>query len=115
MTPKEVRQLWVKALRSGEYQQGTNCLRTDDGKYCCLGVLTDLAVKNGVIPNFRGEGNGHNKVLTLPVMTWAGLRSSSGCYGDAREKSLSSDNDKGCGFKNLADIIESEPSAFCSI
>lgn len=29
---------WVKALRSGEYQQTTANLVTDDG-FCCLGVL----------------------------------------------------------------------------
>ena len=33
---------WVKALRSGEYQQGRGCLRSRDDKFCCLGVLCDL-------------------------------------------------------------------------
>ncbi len=37
---------WSKALRSGEYKQGRNQLRTPsvEGKrsYCCLGVLADL-------------------------------------------------------------------------
>jgi len=38
---------WVAALRSGEYQQGRNFLRTDEG-FCCLGVLCDLAAKAGI-------------------------------------------------------------------
>jgi hypothetical protein len=38
---------WVAALRSGEYQQGRNFLRTDEG-FCCLGVLCDLAAKASI-------------------------------------------------------------------
>ena len=33
---------WVKALRSGKYTQGQDCLRGKDDKFCCLGVLCDL-------------------------------------------------------------------------
>jgi len=48
-----VRAQWCAALRSGDYQQGEGQLRaadedTGDYKYCCLGVLTDLAAKAGV-------------------------------------------------------------------
>lgn len=32
---------WLVALRSGEYKQITNYLKTPDG-YCCIGVLCDL-------------------------------------------------------------------------
>lgn len=39
---------WVAALRSGEYKQATGRLRTPEG-WCCLGVLTDLAIKKGLI------------------------------------------------------------------
>lgn len=39
---------WVDALRSGEYDQGTGQLRKD-GKFCCLGVLTDLCIKEGLV------------------------------------------------------------------
>lgn len=34
---------WLKALRSGEYEQGAQYLKTPDGAFCCLGVLCDLA------------------------------------------------------------------------
>lgn len=43
----DVKAKWVEALRSGEYKQGKGVLE-QEGKFCCLGVLCDLAVKNGV-------------------------------------------------------------------
>jgi len=36
---KDVKDMWVTALRSGEYQQGKLSLKTGSGAYCCLGVL----------------------------------------------------------------------------
>lgn len=39
---------WAEALESGEYEQGVgNLRRLDDGapRYCCLGVLSDLYIK----------------------------------------------------------------------
>lgn len=44
----EVKTLWLEALRSGRYEQGEKNLERD-GKFCCLGVLCDLAVQAGVI------------------------------------------------------------------
>lgn len=43
--PKRIKDRWVKALRSGEYTQGADCLYSDNGgqkNYCCLGVLGKL-------------------------------------------------------------------------
>lgn len=45
-TRKQVIKLWIKALRSGEYKQTTQSLRDSKG-FCCLGVLCDLARKDG--------------------------------------------------------------------
>lgn len=45
-TRKQVFKLWVKALRSGEYKQSEGSLKNKDG-FCCLGVLCDLAAKDG--------------------------------------------------------------------
>lgn len=51
---KPVIEKWVEALESGNYSQGSGYLSKKNafGKqvYCCLGVLCDLAVKEGVIP-----------------------------------------------------------------
>lgn len=41
----DVKQKWLEALRSGDYQQGKNVLRSSFGPantYCCLGVLCDI-------------------------------------------------------------------------
>jgi hypothetical protein len=38
---------WVAALRSGYYQQSKHTLRSAVG-FCCLGVLCDLAVQQGI-------------------------------------------------------------------
>jgi len=39
---KELKEKWLAALRSGKYQQGYTYLSAH-GKYCCLGVLCDIA------------------------------------------------------------------------
>jgi len=44
----EIKERWVKALRSGDYIQGKGALRRTEGgihKYCCLGVLCDILAK----------------------------------------------------------------------
>ncbi len=40
----EIKKLWTEALRSGEYKQGSGFLRKENN-FCCLGVLTDLFLK----------------------------------------------------------------------
>lgn len=84
----DIKAQWVAALRSGEYEQGKGVLREIDndgtlGGYCCLGVLCDLAVKAGVIPEptIKTYDHGPKEVLydeadaILPssVAEWAGL------------------------------------------
>ncbi len=41
---QEIKEKWVAALESGEYQQARKCLNDGTG-FCCLGVLTDLFIK----------------------------------------------------------------------
>jgi len=41
----ELKNKWLAALRSGDYVQG-NTFLLKDGKYCCLGVLCELAAKD---------------------------------------------------------------------
>lgn len=43
--PKNIKDKWVAALRSGDYKQGREWLVVDD-KYCCLGVLCDVVKDN---------------------------------------------------------------------
>ena len=110
---RDVQARWVAALRSGEYPQTTGCLRDADG-YCCLGVLTDLAVKDGV----GGWGTDFDPSLGfLPrlVVEWAGLAVSNPNLtgvidgddtGDSYPASAS--NDDGVPFSTIADAIEAQ-------
>lgn len=109
---------WVEALRSGEYQQGTKFL-CKDGKYCCLGVLCDLAVKEGIVkfddmvePEVRYFG-GNCDVLPQAVQSWVGLKNALGAYdtyfafGTIMQDSLASLNDvEMLKFNEIADFIE---------
>jgi hypothetical protein len=45
-----VKKAWTEALRSGRYTQGRETLRSNYDKFCCLGVLCELATAQGVIP-----------------------------------------------------------------
>lgn len=38
---KKLKHKWLKALRSGKYEQGQGFLERDN-KFCCLGVLCDI-------------------------------------------------------------------------
>lgn len=101
---------WVEALRSGKYKQGTiNLCRNN--KYCCLGVLCEIAIENGLdISRVDNNGNiafdGDFGGITKKVQEWIGIPSSLGIYSG---RALSSDNDQGKTFQEIADIIESEP------
>jgi len=43
---QDIKQRWIDALRSGQYQQGVGCLRNAQNQFCCLGVLCDLYVED---------------------------------------------------------------------
>jgi hypothetical protein len=63
-----VKKAWVKELESGKYIQGHTHLHSH-GRHCCLGVLCEIAVKQGVIKKYEG-------ILGRPpkeVIEWAGL------------------------------------------
>lgn len=52
MNPKlnpEVKAEWLKRLRSGEYTQGGGKLRDGLNRYCCLGVLCDIAADADIL------------------------------------------------------------------
>lgn len=120
LTPKEVRKLWVEALESGKYKQGKMCLkRTDEegDRYCCLGVLCDLAAKHGICGEFRDDYAGNwvfdYKKYAPPtsVLNWAGLESDIGIFGSygPQQSSLAGINDNSSDFSAVIEIIKSEP------
>jgi len=106
----QIKQKWVSALRSGEYQQTQKRLRTEDG-FCCLGVLCDLYIKeNNVEWNLANDGHTYefqdNKsILPSSVMEWAGVERHNPDINNGTE-TLAGLNDTGCTFEQIADLIE---------
>lgn len=45
----ELKAKWIEALRSGKYEQGNRFLQSVDHKFCCLGVLCEVAGMVGSI------------------------------------------------------------------
>src|SRR5438034_10523444 len=113
---KAARKLWVKALRRGEYRKVKGTLHRE-GKFCCLGVLCYLAVKAKVIEPFNLESLywGDSLALHRAVMAWVGLADAIGSYEESGANlSLAAlndgaDNKRALTFKQIADVIESEP------
>lgn len=117
---KEIKDRWVKALRSGDYPQGKEAL-AQDGKFCCLGVLCDLAAKAGVVKEYTydyGRGptvvygaEGTTALLPKEVMKWAGLNTPGPHINES--ESLTGMNDTfGADFNTIADAIENTPDGW---
>lgn len=119
---KDVIRKWVDALRSGEYRQGDGGLRDENDKFCCLGVLCDLAEKEKVIEEpslscsnyYYAYGDEDNDV-TLPyeVRSWSGLEDCDPTLIDPTHEndegySAAALNDDGKTFAELADLIEAK-------
>lgn len=99
---------WVSALRSGQYQQGQSYMRSEDNKYCCLGVAMDLAIANGVVckPDW-----GKTSITPSAVNDWFGVRGSGGLNDHLNHlnrvgHSPANMNDVGISFAEIADKIE---------
>lgn len=83
MNPK-IKEQWIRALRSGDYLQGQETLRSpkiiydEDNDYhmevtfCCLGVLCDLYAKEGR-PDFWDTIPYDTSFPPANVLEWAGL------------------------------------------
>lgn len=117
----DVKAKWVTALRSGEFEQGTDYLNNEE-KFCCLGVLSELAVRDGVIAppthvesSWKDEGHatglaydGQRHHLPESVAEWAGL--SDGDLWDQNpyvgDETVADLNDGGASFPEIADLIE---------
>ena len=122
---KQVKKIWLAALKSGKYLQGQGSLRSKaqrrggcDG-YCCLGVLCDLYIshKNKTaswrLPGLKDDGlfgfnanrgNDEFSLMALPpaaVTGWA-------CLTIENQMDLTdiNDQDRVPGSKNFAEVIQ---------
>lgn len=107
-TPEEVMELWIEALRSGEYKQAKERLKSQSGEFCCLGVLCDLATKDGG-PQWEKDDYG--------VWIYAGecicdppdyITEYLGITSKERLCLILMNDDENKSFKQIADYIEQE-------
>lgn len=133
---KEIADLWTAALRGGKYEQATgqlvriDCTSGEVVGHCCLGVLCEIAIEQGVDveklgpkkeEGFDDDGEIYHQytdvsfddsdaLLPLSVQSWAGMRSSDGTIGldalDDLVETLTALNDNGKTFLEIADVIE---------
>lgn len=123
---KEIKEKWVKALRSGKFPQSTMALKrvTEKGEgYCCLGVLCEVFRKEtgkgewvrsdmAERVDFLVEGHTETNFLPRAVMEWAGLSMSdpelepSSQYVVEGDMTASMANDKvKLTFAEIADLV----------
>lgn len=113
---------WVEALRSGKYKQGRGQLATmlsspAERAYCCLGVLCELAVDDGVIQRTEPDCgcctatryDGETGLPTAAVREWAGVDDWVVRVDDGQKEGLAHINDEYQeDFATIAGLIEKE-------
>ena len=119
---REIARRWVEALRSGEYAQTKGRLQRvvpgDHGEpegFCCLGVLCELAVADGVIPpairsDLLGTGMygkiGVNSTLPDEVQEWAGVEVADPRLEPTQTTASDLNDNEGKTFEELAEAIK---------
>lgn len=118
---------WVENLRSGKFEQGKAALRSNDNKYCCLGVLCET-IKEEMGISWQSNANGFGyyfddryDILPYSVVNYCGIPGSTGDLkieyitdeindsgGHEAYTSLTELNDHGLSFLDIANIIEHE-------
>lgn len=120
---ERIKDLWIKALRSGKYEQGVGYLQTLDGKYCCLGVLCDIMDPNSwevtklgntsCVGHRLGEDADTGRGMFIPaesIIAEAGIPAGVDCREDSYRDPLEILTDMNDGpistFDEIADWIE---------
>jgi hypothetical protein len=108
----EIKDLWINALESGEFEQGRGALNRN-GEFCCLGVLCELAYRSGVLVKKEKaksdyvnivKYDGMDTYLPNSVEQWAGIDSSQ--WESIQMSRLIRLNDSGVSFSEIAIIIK---------
>jgi len=103
----KVKAKWLKALRSGEYEQGTGVLVNEKDRFCCLGVLCNISGR-GEWEKRPEHEDWYYKIndqdyryggLPRGIAKWSEVQS-------YQELSLVGMNDGGHSFGEIADYIE---------
>lgn len=100
VTADQLKQDWLTALRSGEYEQGEGRLRTMVGEYCCIGVLADILVKKGIGEWFM-YGFRYNNITRLNELSHLRI-----LHCTIQEILIRQNDVDKKNFKEIADYIE---------
>lgn len=128
----QIKEKWVDALQSGDYEQGNGKLRSHQG-FCCLGVLCDIYAQEPFTKGWQFKGDceknllpmdywyfdGESEFLPKTIMEWAELSDISPKVKVSLEdeddgdeyfhyEDISDLNDSGYTFSQLAEIIENQ-------
>ncbi len=115
---QELKEKWVKALRSGDYKQDTGKLRSEEDGFCCLGVAVDVLMpkewvnsgdsyfphwtagpKQELLMPTEGDNNTTEGFLPPRLAKRIGIT-------QRRQEILAKMNDDGKAFPEIADYIE---------
>jgi len=105
--PKEFKEKWIAALRSGEFKQNTDgYLQDEENRYCCLGVACKIAH-----PKLKIEGLCLIDIENFDQAQLKRIKVPSILKGDCSEsdsvvQKLTTMNDSGKSFKTIAAYIE---------
>lgn len=104
---QDIKQKWVAALRSGEYVQGRAKLRSGDDQFCCLGVLCDVLVQDGELPEpvYASGCNDFEynySATNLPEST----REDLGISPEGQDRLMRMNDHEGASFDIIANYIE---------
>jgi hypothetical protein len=98
---KELKKKWVKALRSGKYNQTTSSLK-DYNSYCCLGVLCEVAGLKFNEDGYYCRG--------LVAVDGGGLKATElkkfGLHHKTQSKLIDLNDEQHYNFNEIADYIE---------
>jgi len=114
---EQIKAEWISLLRYGGLKQNTGGLyNRENGSFCCLGVLCELARAYDVVDldefesyvSKTDETKGSSCFLPSAVQKWSGINT---CYPSLRKdrKPLTILNDvENKNFSEIADLIESD-------
>lgn len=95
----KIKERWVAALRSGDYEQARNTLRNKKGAMCCIGVLCEIQGRKWEWDDQRDAYVGAQLIVTPETSEYAGA-------GGGNFRPLARMNDRGDSFTQIADYIE---------
>jgi hypothetical protein len=93
---KALKARWVKALRSGKFEQVAGGLKDEEGGYCCLGVLCAISP---AVATRVGKCWENDTLLSDSALEYAG-------FDDGKQGELATKNDTGQSFGRIATYIE---------